>query len=45
MEDAMAHAHAQGVIVVCAAGWQPQPFGAGILDAGRLCTDAAIALP
>lgn len=26
-------------------GWQPQPFGAGILDAGRLCTDPAAALP
>lgn len=26
-------------------GWQPQPFGAGIIDTGRLCTEAAIALP
>lgn len=26
-------------------GWQPQPFGAGILDIGRLCTDEAIGLP
>ncbi|HEY0822867.1 MAG TPA: S8/S53 family peptidase [Ramlibacter sp.] len=25
--------------------WEPQPFGAGILDAGRLCTDQAAALP
>lgn len=26
-------------------GWAPQPFGAGILNAGRLCTDSALALP
>lgn len=26
-------------------GWQPQPFGAGIIDIGRLCTDPAIGLP
>ncbi|HZY18114.1 MAG TPA: S8/S53 family peptidase [Ramlibacter sp.] len=26
-------------------GWQPTPFGAGILDAGVLCTQAAAALP
>jgi hypothetical protein len=26
-------------------GWQPKPFGAGILDIGRLCTDAQAALP
>jgi len=26
-------------------GWQPTPFGAGILDIGVLCTDAARALP
>lgn len=26
-------------------GWQPQPFGAGILDIGRLCTDEAVGLP
>ncbi|WP_167772801.1 S8 family peptidase [Ramlibacter humi] len=27
------------------ANWQPQPFGAGIIDIGRLCTDMAKALP
>ncbi|HET6829081.1 MAG TPA: peptidase S8/S53 subtilisin kexin sedolisin, partial [Ramlibacter sp.] len=27
------------------AGWQPQPFGAGILDIGRLCTEESAALP
>lgn len=26
-------------------GWQPQPFGAGIIDTGRLCTEQATALP
>lgn len=26
-------------------GWQPQPFGAGIIDTGRLCTDQVTALP
>ncbi len=26
-------------------GWQPQPFGAGIIDIGRLCTEPAIGLP
>ncbi len=26
-------------------GWQPRPFGAGILDTGRLCTDLQAALP
>jgi hypothetical protein len=26
-------------------GWQPQPFGAGIIDIGALCTDKAKALP
>lgn len=26
-------------------GWQPTPFGAGILDIGKLCTDPAIGLP
>ena len=26
-------------------GWYAQPFGAGIIDTGRLCTDAALALP
>lgn len=26
-------------------GWQPTPFGAGILDVGALCSDAAKALP
>lgn len=26
-------------------GWQPRPFGAGIIDAGALCTDALRALP
>ncbi len=26
-------------------GWEPQPFGAGILNAGRLCNEAAVALP
>ncbi|MEJ8839329.1 S8 family peptidase [Ramlibacter sp. AN1133] len=25
--------------------WEPEPFGAGILDAGRLCTQQAEALP
>jgi hypothetical protein len=27
------------------ANWQPEPFGAGILHIGDLCTDAARALP
>jgi hypothetical protein len=27
------------------AGWHAQPFGAGIIDAGRLCTDRVTALP
>lgn len=26
-------------------GWHPTPFGAGILDTGRLCTDPSLALP
>jgi subtilisin family serine protease len=26
-------------------GWQPEPFGAGIINIGRLCTDVGIALP
>lgn len=26
-------------------GWQPEPFGAGILDIGALCSDEAKALP
>lgn len=26
-------------------GWQPEPFGAGIIDTGRLCTDLGLALP
>ncbi|MDO8448997.1 MAG: S8/S53 family peptidase [Rhodoferax sp.] len=26
-------------------GWYPTPFGAGILDTGRLCTDPSLALP
>lgn len=26
-------------------GWKPTPFGAGIIDIGRLCTDPAIGLP
>jgi hypothetical protein len=26
-------------------GWQPTPFGAGIIDTGRLCTDTTIAPP
>lgn len=26
-------------------GWQTQPFGAGIIDTGRLCTDQVTALP
>lgn len=26
-------------------GWKPQPFGTGIIDTGRLCTDIANALP
>jgi subtilisin family serine protease len=27
------------------AGWKPAPFGAGILNIGRLCTNPALALP
>lgn len=26
-------------------GWKPAPFGAGIIDTGRLCTEPAIGLP
>lgn len=26
-------------------GWKPTPFGAGIIDIGRLCTESAIGLP
>jgi subtilisin family serine protease len=37
----------QAVIAGCRKppGWYPQPFGAGIIDTGRLCTEAATALP
>lgn len=44
---ARVEAFRQGVIATVRKppGWQPQPFGAGILNIGRLCTEEAAALP